>query len=212
MRFQNLLLFAAGAQIRPRYCARSGVRPARAAASSSATQASPPKISKIPSKPSNRARAIAHQRRQEQHAMDSSLLAAMASAGDESPGGDGMNDDGLRAPLGTGAREPTPWFDRAIGGGGPRAPLETSVKAPTSWSDRANSRDGLRARFESGETGSRTYCDRATGDDRSRRSTENSYVFLWALQAAIWCLDIMLDALQHIERRTRREREIPSPV
>ena len=34
--------------------------------------------------------------------MDSSLLAAMASAGDESPGGDGtMNGDGLRAPLGT---------------------------------------------------------------------------------------------------------------
>ena len=201
-----MLLFAAGAQIRPRYCARSGVRPARAAASSSATQASPPKISKIPSKPSNRARAIAHQRRQEQHAMDSSLLAAIDSADDASHyGGDG-------APLGTGAREPTPWFDRAIGGGGPRAPLETSVKAPTSWSDRANSRDELRARFESGETGSRTYCDRATGDDRSRRSTENSYVFLWALQAAIWCLDIMLDALQHIERRTRRERVIPSPV
>ena len=69
---------------------------------------------KIPGNPvKNLARAIAHQRGQEQHAMDSSLLAAMASAGDESSGGDGtMNGDGLRAPLGTGARDPTPWGDR----------------------------------------------------------------------------------------------------
>ena len=91
----------------------------------------------------------------------------MASAGDASHGGDG-------APLGTGAREPTPWFDRAIGGG------------------------GLRARTEPGETDPRTCRDRATGDDWSRGSTEKSYGFLWALEVAIWCLDIMLDALQHI--------------
>ena len=132
------------------------------------------------------------------------MLAAMTSADDASHGGDG-------APLGTGAREPTPWFDRAIGGGGPRAPLETSVRAPTSWSDRANSRGGLRARFES-------------GDDRTRDSTEESNEvpsgmqwaqgrgFFWALDVAIWCLDIMLDALQHIERRTRRETMVQSPV
>ena len=101
---------------------------------------------KIPSNPDrNLARAIDHQRRQEQHAMDSSLLAAMASAGDESPGGDGtMNGDGLRAPLETGVREPTPWFDRAIGGG------------------------GLRARTEPGETDPRTCRDRATGDATGR--------------------------------------------
>ena len=109
------------------------------------------------------------------------MLVAMASADDASHGGDG-------APLGTGAREPTPSFDREISGG------------------------GLRARFESGETDPRTYRDRATGDDRSYRSTENSYVFLWALEIAIWCLNIMLDALQHIERRTRRERMVQSPV
>ena len=145
--------------------------------------------------PSNRARTLAraidHQRRQEQHAMDSSLLAAMASAGDESPGGDGtMNGDGLRAPLGTGAREPTPWFDRAIGGGGLHA----------------------RPRIEPGETDPRACHDPATGDGWSRSSTEKSYGWLWALEVAIWCLDIMLDALQHIERRTRRERMVQSPV
>ena len=192
----------------------------------------------------NLARAIDHQRRQEQHAMDSSLLAAMASAGDESPGGDGtMNGDGLRAPLGTGAREPTPWFDRAISRdglrapletgvreptpwfdransrGGPRAPLETSVRAPTSWSDRANSGGGLRARFELGETDPGTYRDCATGDDRSRGSTEKSELqwaqscgLLWALKVAIWCLDIVLGALQYMERRTREERVIQSQV
>ena len=54
--------------------------------------------------------------------------------------------------------------------------------------------------------------DRATGDDRSYRSTENSYVFLWALEIAIWCLNIMLDALQHIERRARQEEMVQSPV
>ena len=113
----------------------------------------------------------------------------LRSAGDKSTGSDGtMNGDGLRAPLGTGAREPTPWGDRAIGGG------------------------GLRARTEPGETDPRTCRDRATGDDWSRGSTEKSYGFLRALEVAIWCLDIMLDALQHIERRTRRERMVQSPV
>ena len=113
----------------------------------------------------------------------------MASADDASHGGDG-------APLGTGAREPTPSFDRAISGG------------------------GLRARFESGETYPRTYRDRATGDDRTRDATEKSYGVQWAqscgllraLEVAIWCLDIVLDALQHMERRTREERVIQSPV
>ena len=60
--------------------------------------------SKPPTIPLSRARtltrAINHQRKQEQHAVDSSLLAAMA-ASDESPGGDGtMQGDELRAPLG----------------------------------------------------------------------------------------------------------------
>ena len=59
------------------------------------------------------------------------MLAAMASAGDESPGGDGtMNGDGLRAPLETGAREPTPWGNRTIGRDGLRAPLEKGVRGP----------------------------------------------------------------------------------
>ena len=57
----------------------------------------------MPSNPArNLARAVEHQRQQEQHAVDSSLLAAMASASDESPGGEGtMNGDELR---GLGAR------------------------------------------------------------------------------------------------------------
>ena len=183
---------------------------------------------KIPSNPaSNLARAVAHQRRQERHALDCSLLAAMASAGDESPGGDGTtNGDGLRAPLETGAREPTPWGNRTIGRDGLRAPLETGVREPTPWSDRiepgANDprtwRDrathgcGLRARPEPGETDPRTWRDRATGNDLSRGSTEKSNGFRWALEIAIWCLDLILDALQHIERRTRRERMVQSPV
>ena len=100
----------------------------------------------------NLARAIDHQRRQEQHAMDSSLLAAMASAGDESPGGDGtMNGDGLRAPLETGAREPTPWGNRTIGRDGLRAPLETGVREP--WIDR----------IEPGANDPTTWRDRAIG-------------------------------------------------
>jgi hypothetical protein len=49
----------------------------------------------MPSNPArNLARAQCHQHRQEQHAIDSSLLAAMASAGDESPGGDGTSNRG----------------------------------------------------------------------------------------------------------------------
>ena len=131
------------------------------------------------------------------------MLAAMASAGDESPGGDGtMNGDGLRAPLGTGAREPTPWGDR----------IEPGADDRRTWRDHAIGGGGLRARTEPGETDPRTSRDRATGDDWSRGSTEKSYGFLWALEVAIWCLDIMLDALQHIERRTRRERMVQSPV
>ena len=52
----------------------------------------------------------------------------LRSAGDKSTGSDGtMNGDGLRAPLGTGAREPTPWGDRAIGGGDP---TQTCAAAP----------------------------------------------------------------------------------
>ena len=108
------------------------------------------------------------------------MLAAMASAGDESAGGDGTtNGCGLRAPLETGAREPTPWGNRTIG------------------------RDGLRAR---------TCRDRATGDDWSRGSTETSHRFLWALELVIWFFEIIIDALQHAERRIRREIMVQSPV
>ena len=56
------------------------------------------------------------------------MRAAMASAGDESPGGDGTrNRDGRHAPLGAGAREPTPWFDR----------IEPGANDPRTWHDRA---------------------------------------------------------------------------
>ena len=119
---------------------------------------------KIPSNPaSNLARARDHKRRQEQHAMDSSLLAAMASAGDESPGGDGtMNRGGLRA--------------------------ETEPADPRTDRDRA--------------------C--ATGDDYSRGSTEKRYGFMLTLEFVIWCLDLILDALKHIDHRIRQERTLPA--
>ena len=97
--------------------------------------------------------------------------------------------DELCAPLETGVREPTPWFDR----------IEPGANDPRiTWRDRAIGGGGLRARTEPGETDPRTCRDRATGDDWSRGSTEKSNGFLWALEVAIWCLDIMLDALQHI--------------
>ena len=129
------------------------------------------------------------------------MLAAMASAGDESPGGDGTtNGDVLRAPLETGAREPTPWGNRTIGRDGLRAPLETGVREPTLWFDR----------IEPGANDPRTWRDRAIGDDWSLGSTETSYEFLCLLKVAIWCLTIMRDALQHI--RARRERVVQSPV
>ena len=55
----------------------------------------------------NNARAEKHQRGQEQHALDSSMHAVIASAGDESPGGDGtMSGGGLRAPMEPGANDP----------------------------------------------------------------------------------------------------------
>ena len=184
----------------------------------------------MPSNPaSNLGRAIGHQRQQEQHAMDSSLLAAMASAGDESPGGDGtMNGDGLRAPLETGARESTPWDNRTICRDGLRAPLETSAREqtpwghriepgandPRTWRDRAISGGGLRARTGPGTTTqpAATGDDRATGDDWSRGSTETSHRFLWALELVIWFFEIIIDALQHAERRIRREIMVQSPV
>ena len=92
-----------------------------------------------------------------------------------------MNGDELR---GLGARDPTPWGDHAIGGG------------------------GLRARtVEPDETDPSTWRDRATGDDCSCGPTAQSLLFRWALENLIWCLDIILGALQYIERRTRRETE-----
>ena len=95
----------------------------------------------MPSNPArNLARAVEHQRQQEQHAVDSSLRAAMASASDESPGGEGtMNGDELR---GLGARDPTPWGDHAIGGGGLRArTVEPDETDPSTWRDRATGDD-----------------------------------------------------------------------
>ena len=160
--------------------------------------------SKPPTIPLSRARtltrAINHQREQEQHAVDSSLLAAMA-ASDERPGGDGtMQGDELRAPLGLCARDPTPsaaGTDRS----GPGA------NDPSTWHDRAIGGGGLRARTKPGANDPSTWRDRATGDG----STEESHWLRWALEVTIRFLDILLDALQHVERRTRRE-EMVSPV
>ena len=56
---------------------------------------------KMPSNPArNLARAVEHQRQQEQHAVDSSLRAAMALASDESPGGEGTMKGGELRGLG----------------------------------------------------------------------------------------------------------------
>ena len=62
-----------------------------------------------------------------------------------------MNGDGLRAPLETGAREPTPWDNRTICRDGLRAPLETGVREP--WIDR----------IEPGANDPTTWRDRAIG-------------------------------------------------
>ena len=117
---------------------------------------------------------------------------------------------------GPGANDPSTWRDCATNDGSTeeshrlRWVLEVTIRFLDN--DRAIGGGGLRARTEPGETDPRTCRDRATGDDWSRGSTEKSYGFLRALEVAIWCLDIMLDALQHIERRTRRERMVQSPV
>ena len=105
-----------------------------------------------------------------------------------------MNGDELR---GLGARDPTPWGDR----------IEPGANDPRTWRDRAISGGGLRARTEPGANDPSTWRDRATGDG----STEESPWLRWALEVTIRFLDILLDALQHIERRTRRERMV-SPV
>ena len=94
-----------------------------------------------------------------------------------------MNGDGLRAPLGTGAREPTPWFDRAIGGG------------------------GLRARTEPGETDPRTCRDPATGDGWSRSSTEKSYEASVGLLAE----DEELSGRQRAEQQATASAAQPHP-
>ena len=110
-----------------------------------------------------------------------------------------MNGDGLRAPLETGARESTPWDNRTICRDGLRAPLETSAREQTPWGHR----------IEPGANDPSTWRDRATGDG----STEESPWLRWALEVTIRFLDILLDALQHIERRIlRQEKMVPSPV
>ena len=127
------------------------------------------------------------------------MHAVIASAGDESPGGDGTsNRDALRAPLETGEQEP--WFDR----------IEAVANDPTTWRNRAIRGYGLRARTEPGETDPKIYCDRATGDDSPCGSTQER--FRSTLAVAIWFLEIMADALhialQHMQRRIRREEMV----
>ena len=102
------------------------------------------------------------------------MLAAMASAGDESPGGDGtMSGDGLRAPLETGAREPTPLANTVGQHRGP-TPWANTVgqhRGPTPWATaigrderRASLETGMRVcadRIELGANDSRTWRERA---------------------------------------------------
>ena len=128
-----------------------------------------------------------------------------------------------RAPLETGVKRPTQWIDRiepgandqrtwrdramdssgdespggdgTMNGEGLRAPLSTGAGDPTPWGNRTIGRDGVRAPLT--------------------ENTEHPWLhsrLLCALEFSIWCLDVMLDVLQHIERRTRRERTVQSPV
>ena len=167
-------------------------------------EASPPKFPSM-LRARNLARAIDHQRRQEQHAMDSSLLAAMASAGDESPGGDGtMNGDGLRAPLGT------PMSLRQDGAHASRmAPHSAGAQQMVLGASPRAAATSLPARVlhEAYGTGTAlggamgdasTAGDSATGGAKAAasRATEDMHTLIRALKTDLSCMSVRLERLE----------------
>ena len=136
--------------------------------------------------------------------MDSSLLAAMASADDESPGGDGtMNGDGLRAPLGT------PMSLRQDGAHASRmAPHSADAQMVLGASPRAAATSlSARAPHEAYGTGTAldgamgdasTAGDSATGGAKAAasRATEDMHTLIRALKTDLSCMSVRLERLE----------------
>ena len=136
--------------------------------------------------------------------MDSSLLAAMASAGDESPGGDGtMNGDGLRAPLGT------PMSLRQDGAHASRmAPHSADAQMVLGASPRAAATSlSARVLHEAYGTGTAlggamgdasTAGDSATGGAKAAasRATEDMHTLIRALKTDLSCMSVRLERLE----------------
>ena len=148
---------------------------------------------------------INDQRPQEQHAMDSSLLAAMASAGDESPGGDGtMNGDWLRASLGT------PMSLRQDGAHASRmAPNSAGAQQMVLGASPRAAATSLSARVlhEAYGTGTalggamgdaNTAGDSATGGAKAAasRATEDMHTLIRALKTDLSCMSVRLERLE----------------
>ena len=137
--------------------------------------------------------------------MDSSLLAAMASAGDESPGGDGtMNGDGLRAPLGT------PMSLRQDGAHASRmAPHSAGAQQMVLGASPRAAATSLSARVlhEAYGTGTAlggamgdasTAGDSATGGAKAAasRATEDMHTLIRALKTDLSCMSVRLKRLE----------------
>ena len=137
--------------------------------------------------------------------MDSSLLAAMASAGDESPGGDGtMNGDGLRAPLGT------PMSLRQDGAHASRmAPHSAGAQQMVLGASPRAAATSLPARVlhEAYGTGTalggamgdaNTAGDSATGGAKAAasRATEDMHTLIRALKTDLSCMSVRLERLE----------------
>ena len=140
--------------------------------------------------------------------MDSSLLAAMASAGDESPGGDGtMNGDGLRAPLGTpmslrqdGAHASrmaphSAGAQQMVLGASPRA-AATSLSARVLHEAYGTGTALGGAMGDASTAGDRP--DSATGGAKAAasRATEDMHTLIRALKTDLSCMSVRLERLE----------------
>ena len=142
--------------------------------------------------------------------MDSSLLAAMASAGDESPGGDGtMNGDGLRAPLGTpmslrqdGAHAPrmaphSAGAQQMVLGASPRA-AATSLSACVlheaygTGTALGGAMGDASTAGDSATGGAKAAASRATED----MHTEDMHTLIRALKTDLSCMSVRLERLE----------------
>ena len=136
--------------------------------------------------------------------MDSSLLAAMASAGDESPGGDGtMNGDGLRAPLGTpmSLRQDGAHASRMAphSAGAQQMVLGASPRAATSLSARVlHEAYGTGTALGGAMGDASTAGDSATGGAKAAasRATEDMHTLIRALKTDLSCMSVRLERLE----------------